>query len=87
MDHPTRRMNPNDPTLPNQDAAPRQDTCPRCAGRRVWARTQAHVHPLKIRKHDAGLFDSGTDCVPLVCISCGYTEFYTQNPQQLADES
>ncbi len=85
MDHPTQRLDPNDPTLPEQDAAQSLDSCPRCIGHRVWAQSLAHAHPLLIMKLNAGMFAHTCECVPLVCTSCGYTEFYTQNPQALAE--
>ena len=82
MEHPTQRLDPNDPDLPGQGTT----ICPRCSGSRVWAKTNAYTRvPVMIRKIDAGLFDNGHECVPLVCTTCGYTEFYTQNPQTLAE--
>ncbi len=82
MDHPTQRLDPNAPDLPGRDMA----VCPRCSGNRVWAKTQAYGPPLFIYKLPRKLFGQQvSECVPLVCTTCGYTEFYTQNPQKLAE--
>ncbi len=85
MDHPTRRLDPNAPHGPGHDAAQALDSCPRCSGRRVWAKTLAHAHALLIMKQDAGMFGHTHECVPLVCTTCGYTEFYTADPQKLTE--
>ena len=78
MDHPTRRLDANDPELP-----PPQRPCYECGGRMVQATFRAG--------YDLQLFNQGTrpfsgkssEIQTLVCLECGALRLYAEHPAKL----
>lgn len=81
MDEPTRRL----------DAPPAtpEPGCVKCGGRLVQARsieykTGGFNHHLMLEPLSGSVLGQYmTECLAWVCISCGYTEFYAENPAVL----
>ncbi len=84
-DHETQRL--DEPGLPN--------VCPKCGGERVLGDVSVTggYYPLRfsITRELYGPSESRdrtaqTFCYALVCVHCGYTEFYTRSPRKLIGE-
>ena len=94
----TRFGKPDEPDtqrLDNSVTAAEKHICPKCSGAMVYAKSA--VYP-KARLLDPvaslyleqlkGSWTKGNErssCLALVCISCGYTEFYATNPKNLLE--
>jgi len=56
--------------------------CPKCNGEMVECVFEKF--PMVVRSLSPKLFENKTtDINPYVCTSCGYTEFYGKNPENL----
>lgn len=57
--------------------------CPRCSGSRtdVGIVTGQGFNLVQFRKK--GLFNKSSDVTTIVCLNCGYIEFYALDPQKL----
>lgn len=65
--------------------------CPKCGTTQVWAHVHAHGQHLNLtRTGGKELFglpvDESTRCRALTCPACGYTEFYTSEPEKMRDQ-
>ena len=85
MDHPTRPLDNRDPELPPEHPTQRLNTedegsdgphCAKCNGRLVKARLTGAQLQIGSSRAIPGPYTM--NCVALVCVDCGYTEFYAQ---------
>lgn len=83
-DTPTRRLDdvPNDPS---------SSFCVKCGGPMIWAWTaiypfrQLDEPRLYVQQRKKAYRPKRSLCNALVCVECGYTEFYTRTPKRLLE--
>ena len=84
MDHETRRLDEPHPA----------DNCPKCSGERIWGDVPTYGSiALRVARIFPGQGTFGLNktayavCHALVCLQCGFTELYTQEPQRLLGDA
>ncbi len=95
MDHETRRLDePIDHETRRLDEPPPANNCPKCEGERIWGEIPTYgSNGLKVARTLPGQGPLGFNktayaaCHALVCLQCGYTELYTQQPRDLLGDS
>ena len=102
MDHPTQRLDPNDPDLPPDAGAlddvvdPPDVACPKCRYERLWTEVEENIAGLRgiVFKHQVGTSPwlnlphfNHSPCQALVCPRCGFAEFYATQPKNLLGDT
>ena len=65
--------------------------CPKCGASQVWAEAHAYGYNIIVSRivgtgRILGLPKrSGSNCRALTCPACGYTEFYTSEPEKMRE--
>ena len=65
--------------------------CPKCGTIQIWAEATAYGYTLLLQRTVGTGFlgvpkKNSTECRALTCPACGYTEFYTSEPEQMGDQ-